>query len=796
MNMDNLKVVSEGYKLDLHIHSIYSRKKDSDRVKYNTIERLPILVEKLTFNSVNICAITDHDVFNYDIYKKFKTFEKDSKNSIIKVFPGIEFSVAFDGVVVHVITIFDDQDDEKIKKISTSLMNGSEGDPIYDYEDKAFTEEKFLSILREIDIDTILIVHQKNTLTSKRVRQSDAMSVGMDHFNDFITTEFFEAFEFRNKRNEVFNKSYLYSKGISEDVRFITGSDCHDWQYYPKEDAKDQSEFIYTYVKCLPTFRGLVMAITDYRRIKRVNSFFNPTEKWMPSIEMHINGNPVSVPLSRGINVIIGDNSIGKSLLLHKITKYCKKDVRLLKSAVAKSYEQYLRNNHIKVDSCLAKESIFVFDMQGEVRKKFEEEKIRSDDFFSGYYPEPVDPAPYREMIEREIGKVFDYLQEKFIIEEMEKNLGGFKLICNEEISVESLSFMGMVYKSKNKIQCYSDICSQLLTVIEKIKSIKSNKLLENEDGIVLDKIISSLQALDLKYEKKNRKEMTENKKIEVFTETIQKYKEKYNAVISDEQKQNSQYNKDCDDAINHIIDLVLKKQKNRKPVISLSRQDIMIRTNKVFEYEFNSKLSISSIDNSYIKGLFKRSLKKDVTTDICDMTKEKLAKSLSYYDGTEEGSLDELKKVIHEKIEEDLKGKYTIIQAGMDKTQELSSGFNAKIYFDLLSYEDAHNGVYIIDQPEDNISQKAIREYLLERFKVMGEHRQVIIVTHNPQFIVNLDVDNVIFLGKIDDQFLIESGALEYKNTEYSMLDIISTQIEGGIDTLKRRLKRYEKNS
>ena len=76
-------------------------------------------------------------------------------------------------------------------------------------------------------------------------------------------------------------------------------------------------------------------------------------------------------------------------------------------------------------------------------------------------------------------------------------------------------------------------------------------------------------------------------------------------------------------------------------------------------------------------------------------------------------------------------------------------SAFNAKIYFDLLSYENDHKGIYLIDQPEDNISQKAIHEYLLKRFKVMGERRQVIIVTHNPQFIVNLDVDNVVFLGK-----------------------------------------------
>ena len=33
--------------------------------------------------------------------------------------------------------------------------------------------------------------------------------------------------------------------------------------------------------------------------------------------------------------------------------------------------------------------------------------------------------------------------------------------------------------------------------------------------------------------------------------------------------------------------------------------------------------------------------------------------------------------------------------------------------------------------------------------------------VTHRPQFIVNLDVDNVIFIGKEDDKIYIQSGLL-----------------------------------
>ena len=83
------------------------------------------------------------------------------------------------------------------------------------------------------------------------------------------------------------------------------------------------------------------MAITDHRRIKTVNSFFNPTQVYTKSIEMTIDGVAYSIPLSRGINVIIGDNSIGKSLLLHELTGYKKQQEGLIKKKLVDGYKKY-----------------------------------------------------------------------------------------------------------------------------------------------------------------------------------------------------------------------------------------------------------------------------------------------------------------------------------------------------------------------------------------------------------------------------------------------------------------------
>lgn len=74
-----------------------------------------------------------------------------------------------------------------------------------------------------------------------------------------------------------------------------------------------------------------------------------------------------------------------------------------------------------------------------------------------------------------------------------------------------------------------------------------------------------------------------------------------------------------------------------------------------------------------------------------------------------------------------------------------------------------------------------------------MRQKRQVIIVTHNPQFVVNLDADNVIALGRDKAQKItVRSGALEYECKDYSILGIVAETVEGGADVVKRRLKRY----
>ena len=88
---------------------------------------------------------------------------------------------------------------------SPNVLTDDKGNIGYD-KNGAFSEEKFLAVLRSIDLDTVLIVHQKRSLTTSHPYKHDAKTVGEEKFQEFVYTDYFEAFEFKNRKNEVFNK--------------------------------------------------------------------------------------------------------------------------------------------------------------------------------------------------------------------------------------------------------------------------------------------------------------------------------------------------------------------------------------------------------------------------------------------------------------------------------------------------------------------------------------------------------------------------------------------------------------
>lgn len=783
-------IVEHGLKIDLHIHSCASAPKDGSKVKNNTVENIPLLVSKLNDNGVNICAITDHDTFSFAMYRELKKAELDT-SPIKKVLPGVEFSVSFldhekREQVIHVVTIFSDKEGDKIPRIETVLQKHrpeSSG---------AYTEESFLKVLREIDLDTILVAHQKNTLSSKKPRKNDVNSLGETRFLELVASDYFEAYEFKNKRNEVLNKNYLLTKGMDDKVRFVTGTDCHDWSVYPKEDPSDTAtDFPYTFAKCLPTFRGLVMALTDQQRLKRVDSFFTADKTTLEYIEIDNNGKTERIPLSKGINVIIGDNSIGKSMLLHALSGFEKSGENLSKS-IKDGYKAYLKKKNLKIKKQLKKENVFAFDMQGEVRRKFEQNLLVASEF-SNYFPPNVNPQPYKTIIYNEIDRLISHLESKFKLDNEIKKLSTFRIYIDEG-TPESLSFVGKLRNAKGKVSDVDSIISATDQVLVDYSSLMKLHL-DEIDLEVLQQQYNALLKMKKKYEAQKREIERENERIETVAKVIDETVRRHSKSITDRQKKSTAFLERTTSLKDSLKEIIGQSKSIQRYSPTIENTQVNYLSNTVQDYSFVSRLTAKEINAKFfmqhVNSLFKSNTRVDLNT----ITESRLKESLLKYDGTP--ALQFFREALIKSFEDDFAPKQTIILRESDKTEELSAGLNAKIYFDLLSYENSMDGVYIIDQPEDNVSQPAIKEYLLDCFRVMGENRQVIMVSHNPQFIVNLDVDNIIYLFCGDNGKLrFQSGALEYECADYSVLQLVADNIDGGLESIQKRWKRYEKNN
>lgn len=112
-----------------------------------------------------------------------------------------------------------------------------------------------------------------------------------------------------------------------------------------------------------------------------------------------------------------------------------------------------------------------------------------------------------------------------------------------------------------------------------------------------------------------------------------------------------------------------------------------------------------------------------------------------------------------------------------------------------------------LIDQPEENLDNRSVYNTLVRYFKDAKKRRQVIIVTHNPNLVVNTDSEQVIVadfdrgLEKQNSRIFYVTGSLEntFKDDEANIVlekqgirEHVCLILEGGKDAFEKREKKY----
>lgn len=141
----------------------------------------------------------------------------------------------------------------------------------------------------------------------------------------------------------------------------------------------------------------------------------------------------------------------------------------------------------------------------------------------------------------------------------------------------------------------------------------------------------------------------------------------------------------------------------------------------------------------------------------------------------------------------EHIRIQYSVDYDGID-IRKLSPGTRGIVLLLLyLALDDADDRPLIIDQPEENLDPKSIFDELVGMFLEAKSKRQVIMITHNANLVVNTDADQVIVAragphapGQLPPISYL-SGGLESAHIRQAVCDIL----EGGERAFQERARR-----
>ena len=92
-----------------------------------------------------------------------------------------------------------------------------------------------------------------------------------------------------------------------------------------------------------------------------------------------------------------------------------------------------------------------------------------------------------------------------------------------------------------------------------------------------------------------------------------------------------------------------------------------------------------------------------------------------------------------------------------------------------------------LIDQPEDNVDNQTIYTKIRSWFMGLKRSRQVIVVTHDANIVINADAENVIIIAEQPHQ----GGCLSIRRSWYGdIIDQASLILDGGKDAVKKEAR------
>ena len=784
-----MKKYSDWFKIDLHIHSDYSRKTKTN--DYQGTFDINVLKQKLIDNDVRLFSLTDHNIINVEAYKEYYS-------NCTKTDPKLLIGCEFDIVVpdsgtdktYHSLIIFENETVEDVEVISSKI-------------ESLYLQKSLDKINRVITIDEIydlfngynyfFIPHAGNTKSILAPYRNYDLKLCQQMV--LLMPSAFEKVKeaTRQKYNEGFDKLKNLDFQAKDDIPYINFSDNHNCNRYPCTN-KDGEDHKFYCIKGRPSFESIRFAFIDPgSRIKRFQDV-ESLRNFNSSIqEIKITGNPAisdsSIEFSPNLNVIIGGRSSGKSLMFniignklntqkHDLDKYNVNTTGIkIKTSLDSDYKESIKINNHEV----------IYINQGDIVNYFENNSL--------------------EQLINESGKSEEYKKAK------------------DFFAMEQQAFIGQI---KNLIEKYGDLKDSLISNLtlhnKDIQSILSASYFFKQIAALEDKSNSFIDAdeliegLEVYIEKFAQNEnwslsSTEREIVSEFEILLSQKKSNYrkfkklygskssfinnvNSLIINQNLKLDNDGKEKGAADQRIIVL-----KNNISQILQKAQELekICREVETYNYNFKQEILINEEVNVILEVEEKENIKEKILEGVNGaLTEDTLYKNILalIYDEKRVKNLpDNSQENFRKKINTQLKSvleyfekpihflKYR--EGGSSKNN--SPGFNSERYLDTI-LRNGNSKIVLIDQPEDNLGNKFIIDNLINLIRQLKFQKQIILVTHNPSIVVYGDAENIILAENDFNTISYKQLVLEDKEFQKQVCQVL----DGGQYIFDQRAKKY----
>lgn len=786
-----MNVFSDWFKVDLHIHTDYSRKTKTN--DYQGVFDIAVLKQKLKDNDVRLFSMTDHNIINNEAYRwYYENYEEGDPKLLIGCEFDIDVPESSKADTYHSLIIFDCDSSEEVDNISGKI------ETLFLKKEPDYTKRKInIDELYELfnDYNYFFIPHAGNTKSILYPYKDD-----IKHCQQMVLL-MPSAFEkvkesVRQKYNEGFDRLKTLDFQYKLDVPYIDFSDNHNCNKYPCTNKNSHDHEFYC-IKGQPTFESIRFAFIDPQsRIKKYsdvevlkrfdNSIHSIKIKETEMLEES------TLYFSPNLNVIIGGRSSGKSLLFNLLGKKINNNKHIFNK-----YSNSIDSSETEIKSFIGTEyktSItynqqdVIYINQGDIVNYFENNSLKDLLKESGKNDEYTSVLSAFKDEKNDLDKLIYKLVQLY--SELCDSIKADFVIHNKDMDsiFDDSYYFKLVAQLEDKKSSFDNATNIITSLLDNIEKFTSNKNW-NLDSTELD-IVEAFKGLVKSKEEYFSTNKTTHTKQTIFIEEI-------NRIIKSK---------------NSTLDLKGKEKEASNSRITTFKEnaiklfDTMIRVEEhclileEYNYNFKRKIDIDENVSVIIEIENKESLKSKIIEGLSNPSQTDslyqvligLALGNIKIKNYADSSVENFRKKINTQLNGILgyfESPIEYLQYSESSTSKNNSpGYNSEKYLETI-LKKGNSKIIFIDQPEDNLGNKFIAENLIDLIRDLKFKKQIFLVTHNPSIVVYGDAESIILCSNETKKIKYQQLVLENKDDQKE----ICTVLDGGYYIFEQRAKKYD---